>query len=137
MGAARRRCERRCPSGTGRAPEEVTMRRAGHRPPGGTRRSRFFAALGRGVVRHPIRVVLIWLAVIGAGYAIGAGAFFETSSVRQTNPADALPTRYESSAAIALEQRGFPEGDDATATLVVSRRDGGQLSPADASAVEG
>jgi putative drug exporter of the RND superfamily len=101
-----------------------------------SRRSRLFAALGRAVVRHPIRVILVWVALISAGYAIGAGAFFDTSSVRDDNPADALPAEYESSAAAALEQRGFPQGNDATATLVVSRRDGGELTSGDVGAVD-
>ena len=102
-----------------------------------TRRSRIFAALGRGVVRHPIRVILMWVAVIGAGYVIASGAFFPASSVMDDNSADALPANYESSRATAAELRGFPHGDDATATLVVSRRDGGTLTRKDVADADG
>jgi RND superfamily putative drug exporter len=98
------------------------------------RRSRFFAALGRGVVRHPIRVIAVWAVVIAVGYAIGAGAFFPVSSVMDDNPADALPAKYESTKATAAELRAFPQGDDATAMLVVSRRDGHPLTADDVAA---
>jgi putative drug exporter of the RND superfamily len=100
-----------------------------------TRRSRFFAALGRAVVRHPIRVILVWVALIAGGYAISSGVFFQPSSVMDDNPADALPATYESSKAATTELRAFPQGDDATATLVVSRRDHGTLTAGDVRAV--
>jgi RND superfamily putative drug exporter len=101
-----------------------------------TRRSRFFAGLGRAVVRHPIRVVLVWAALIVGGLAIGSGALFETSSVKDDNPADALAASYESSRATETEMRAFPNGDDATSTLVVTRQDGGALTPADLTSVD-
>jgi uncharacterized membrane protein YdfJ with MMPL/SSD domain len=93
-------------------------------PAGPGRRHRAFAAVGRGVVRHPLAVIAAWAALIAVGYAIAAGAFFPVSSVMDDNPADALPARYESSKATDAELRAFPRGDDATAMLVVSRRDG-------------
>ncbi len=88
-------------------------------------------------MRHPLAVIAAWAALIAVGYAIAAGAFFPVSSVMDDDPADALPAKYESSKATTAELHAFPQGDDATAMLVVSRRDGGALTSADVGAAGG
>src|SRR2546423_405589 len=57
-----------------------------------------FTRLGRAVVRHPVRVLVLWLVVI-AGLIVGGGAILGpdgTGAVTDTKPTDFLPSRYES-----------------------------------------
>ncbi|HEV2784959.1 MAG TPA: hypothetical protein VGV67_01115, partial [Solirubrobacteraceae bacterium] len=76
------------------------------------------------VTRHPLRVVLVWLAVAVAVIGLtGPGGAIERADVMESEQAEFLPDSYESVRAAQLEQAGFPSPDGATATLVVRRAD--------------
>ncbi|MEV0715757.1 MMPL family transporter [Asanoa sp. NPDC050611] len=87
------------------------------------------------VVRHPVRVLLIWLVAV---IALGGLSFAVLgpdgpAAVEGSNEAEFLPDNYESAQAARLAERAFPEADaaGATAMLVLSRTDGRPLSRAD------
>src|ERR1700681_1174569 len=63
-----------------------------------------FAALGRAVVHHPWRVILVWL--IGAVAVIALAPKLTSTS----NEASFLPGHYESIQAQDLQQSAFPQG---------------------------
>jgi putative drug exporter of the RND superfamily len=87
-----------------------------------------FAALGRAVVRHPWRVIALW--IIAAVAVIATAPALPTT----TNEASFLPSSYESIKAQNLQQQAFPQSshaDAAAAIIVFARSDGGRLTPAD------
>jgi RND superfamily putative drug exporter len=89
-----------------------------------------FTRLGRAVVRHPVRVLVLWLVVI-AGLIVGGGAILGpdgTGAVTDTKQTDFLPSRYESVQAAKIADRAFGGQDAGTALLVFHRADGGPLT---------
>ena len=92
-----------------------------------------FAWLGRAVVRHPWRVIALW--VIAAAAVIMTSPGLPTT----TNESSFLPKNYESIRAMDLENRAFPQTGHVTssaAIIVFSRADGGKLTAADSAKVE-
>ncbi|MDL4772295.1 MULTISPECIES: MMPL family transporter [Thermomonosporaceae] len=92
-----------------------------------------FARLGRGVVRHPWWTILAWI-VVAAGL-IAFAPELKSSSDQE----DFLPSKYESIQAGKLAATAFPSADQKTspAMIVVKRKDGGKLTPADQKKVAG
>jgi RND superfamily putative drug exporter len=91
-----------------------------------------FAWLGRAVVRHPWRVIALW--VVAAVAVIMTSPGLPTTS----NESSFLPKNYESIRAMDLEQKAFPQTGNVTgaaAIIVFSRADGGQLTAADSAQV--
>jgi RND superfamily putative drug exporter len=87
-----------------------------------------FAWLGRAVVRHPWRVIALW--VIAAAAVILTSPGLPTTS----NESSFLPKNYESIRAMDLQDKAFPQAGNVTsaaAIIVFSRADGGQLTAAD------
>ena len=92
-----------------------------------------FASLGRAVVRHPWRVIALWV--------IAAAAVILTSPglPATTNESSFLPKNYESIRAMDLQDKAFPQAGHVTsaaAIIVFSRADGGKLTAADSAKVE-
>ncbi|MEE4022181.1 MMPL family transporter [Gordonia sp. PKS22-38] len=86
-----------------------------------------FAALARVVTSHPSRVVGVWVVA-----ALAVILFAPNLSDHTTgNQQDFLPSSFESVAAQSIGDAEFPATSGATGTLVVSRADGNQLTPAD------
>lgn len=92
-----------------------------------------FERLGRFVVHNPWKVVAGWvlvtIAVVTLAPALG--------DVITRDQANFLPSEYESVRAGELAAEAFGEQNDASATIVVRRADGAELSEADRSAVGG
>jgi len=87
-----------------------------------------FAWLGRAVVRHPWKVIALW--VIAAAAVIVTAPALPTTS----NESSFLPKDYESIRAIDLQDKAFPQSGTVTAAaaiIVFSRADGGKLTAAD------
>jgi putative drug exporter of the RND superfamily len=87
-----------------------------------------FAWLGRAVVRHPWRVIALWLVAAAAVILTSPG--LPTTS----NESSFLPKNYESIRAMDLQDKAFPQTGNVTsaaAIVVFSRADGGQLTAAD------
>src|SRR5262249_29404125 len=87
-----------------------------------------FAWLGRAVVRHPWRVIALW--VVAAAAVILTSPGLPTTS----NESSFLPKNYESIRAMDLQDKAFPQTGNVTsaaAIIVFSRADGGQLTAAD------
>ena len=87
-----------------------------------------FAWLGRAVVRHPWRVIALW--VIAAAAVILTSPGLSSTS----DESSFLPKNYESIQAIHLQDKAFPQAGNVTsaaAIVVFSRADGGQLTAAD------
>ncbi len=94
--------------------------------------SGFFAALGRAVVRHPWRVIALW--VIAAVAIIATAPALPTT----TNESSFLPSNYESIRASSLQDKAFPQAGHVSADaaiIVFARADGGKLTSADAAKV--
>jgi RND superfamily putative drug exporter len=92
----------------------------------------FFAALGRMVVRHPWRVIALW--VIAAVAVIATAPALPTT----TNESSFLPSSYESIRAANLQDQAFPQAGNVTADaaiVVFARADGGKLTSADSAKV--
>jgi len=88
-----------------------------------------FARLGRGVSRHPVIVIVAWVALIGGALA-GSTVLGSVSS--SSNEASDLPSHYESARAQSILDEAFPtEESPGSATLVFTRTDGGPLTGAD------
>ena len=86
-----------------------------------------FAALAHVVVGHPWRVVGVWIVA-----ALAIILFSPNLSDHTTgNQQDFLPSSFESVTAQNIGDSEFPATAGATGTLVVSRRDGGALTPTD------
>jgi RND superfamily putative drug exporter len=91
-----------------------------------------FAWLGRAVVRHPWRVIALW--VVAAAAVILTSPGLPTTS----NESSFLPKNYESIRAMDLQDKAFPQTGHVTssaAIIVFSRADGGQLTAADSAKV--
>src|SRR6516162_11830046 len=91
-----------------------------------------FAWLGRAVVRHPWRVIALW--VIAAAAVIMTSPGLPTT----TNESSFLPKDYESIRAMDLGDKAFPQTGNvasSAAIIVFSRSDGGQLTAADSAKV--
>src|SRR5215472_7588995 len=91
-----------------------------------------FAWLGRAVVRHPWKVIALW--VIAAAAVIMTSPGLPTTS----NESSFLPKDYESIRAMDLQDKAFPQTGNVTgaaAIIVFSRADGGQLTAADSAQV--
>jgi putative drug exporter of the RND superfamily len=91
-----------------------------------------FAWLGRAVVRHPWRVIALW--VIAAAAVILTSPGLPTTS----NESSFLPKNYESIRAMDLQNQAFPQTGNVTgaaAIIVFSRADGGKLTTADTAKV--
>jgi RND superfamily putative drug exporter len=91
-----------------------------------------FAWLGRAVVRHPWRVIALWLVAAAAVILTSPGL------PTTTNESSFLPRNYESIRAMDLQQKAFPQTGNVTsaaAIVVFSRADGGQLTAADSAKV--
>ncbi|GAB92453.1 MMPL family transporter [Gordonia rhizosphera] len=86
-----------------------------------------FAVLARVVAAHPWRVVVVWAIAVGAIIVFAPNLSDHTTGNQQ----DFLPSSFESVDAQNIGNEYFPATAGATGTLVVSRTDGGQLSPAD------
>jgi putative drug exporter of the RND superfamily len=97
-------------------------------PPGGG----FFARLGVMVVRHPWRVIGVWL--IAAVAVVLSSPGLPTT----TNESSFLPSHYESIQAMDLQQKAFPQSKNVTADaaiIVFARADGGKLTSTDEAAI--
>ena len=91
-----------------------------------------FAGLGRAVVRHPWRVIALW--VIAAVAVIATAPKLPTTS----SESSFLPGSYESIRAANLQDQAFPQAGHVTsaaATIVFARSDGGRLTAADSAKV--
>ena len=91
-----------------------------------------FAWLGRAVVRHPWRVIALW--VIAAVAVIATAPALPTT----TNESSFLPSSYESIRAATLQDQAFPQSGNVTADaaiIVFARADGGKLTSADSAKV--
>ncbi|HEY7275942.1 MAG TPA: MMPL family transporter [Trebonia sp.] len=103
-----------------------------HAAPDGTEGGGFFAALGRMVVRHPWRVIALW--VIAAVAVIATAPALPTT----TNESSFLPSSYESIRAASLQDQAFPQAGNVSADaaiIVFARADGGKLTTADSAKV--
>src|ERR1700727_3709268 len=79
-----------------------------------------FAGLGRAVVRHPWRVIALWIIVAVAVIATSPGL------PTTTNESSFLPKSYESIRAADLQDRAFPQTGHLTSAahiLVFARAD--------------
>jgi RND superfamily putative drug exporter len=86
-----------------------------------------FGRLGRLVVHNPWKVIAVWVLA-----AIAILAFAPSlNDVKTQDQANFLPNSYESVQAQELAKQAFGQTNDATATIVVKRNDGGPLSAAD------
>jgi len=91
-----------------------------------------FAGLGRAVVRHPWRVIALW--VIAAVAVIATSPGLPTTS----NESSFLPKSYESIQAASLQDQAFPQAGHVTsaaAIIVFVRSDSGRLTGADSAKV--
>ncbi len=91
-----------------------------------------FAWLGRAVVRHPWRVIALW--VVAAVAVIMTSPGLPTT----TNESSFLPQSYESIRAMNLQDAAFPQTGNVTsgaAIIVFSRADGGKLTAAESAQV--
>ncbi|MGH3265996.1 MAG: MMPL family transporter, partial [Trebonia sp.] len=91
-----------------------------------------FAWLGRAVVRHPWRVIALW--VIAAAAVIMTAPSLSSTS----NESSFLPKGYESIRAMNLQDKAFPQTGSVTssaAIIVFSRADGGRLTTGDSARV--
>ena len=91
-----------------------------------------FAGLGRAVVRHPWRVIALWV--------IAAVAVIATSPGLPTTASESsfLPGSYESIRAANLQDQAFPQAGQVTrsaAIIVFARADGGRLTGADSARI--
>ena len=91
-----------------------------------------FAGLGRAVVRHPWRVIALWV--------IAAVAVIATSPGLPTTASESsfLPGTYESIRAAHLQDQAFPQTGQVTgsaAVIVFARADNGRLTAADSAKI--
>jgi RND superfamily putative drug exporter len=91
-----------------------------------------FAGLGRAVVRHPWRVIALW--IIAAVAVIATSPGLPTTS----NESSFLPKSYESIRAADLQDKAFPQTGHVTsaaAIIVFARADHGRLTSADSAKI--
>ncbi|MCW2640117.1 MAG: hypothetical protein JWP76_2423 [Dactylosporangium sp.] len=92
-----------------------------------------FAAIGRGVTRRPWLVIFSWVVL---AIAIIAAAP-KLADVTNSDQSAFLPKTTESARATALARTAFPDGQGASAVIVVKRHDGAALTTADLTAIGG
>jgi putative drug exporter of the RND superfamily len=111
---------------------------AGDRQAGGATRALaktgldVFGSLGRGVVKHPWRVIALWVVAVIAVVATSPGL------PSTANESSFLPGSYESIRASSLQDKAFPQARQVTgdaAIIVFSRADGGELTRADSAKI--
>jgi putative drug exporter of the RND superfamily len=91
-----------------------------------------FAGLGRAVVRHPWRVIALWIVAAVAVIATSPGL------PTTTNESSFLPKSYESIRAADLQDKAFPQTGHVTsaaAIIVFARADHGHLTSADSAKI--
>ena len=91
-----------------------------------------FAGLGRAVVRHPWRVIALWIVAAVAVIATSPGL------PTTTNESSFLPKSYESIRAANLQDRAFPQAGHVTsaaAIIVFARAGGGRLTSTDSAKI--
>src|ERR1700722_7602633 len=91
-----------------------------------------FAGLGRAVVRHPWRVIALWIIVAVAVIATSPGL------PTTTNESSFLPKSYESIRAADLQDKAFPQTGHVTsaaAIIVFARFDHGHLTSANSAKI--
>jgi RND superfamily putative drug exporter len=91
-----------------------------------------FGWLGQAVVRHPWRVIALWI-IVAVAVVATAPALPTTS-----NESSFLPHSYESIRAADLQDKAFPQAGNVTAAaaiMVFSRPDRGKLTAADSAKV--
>lgn len=86
-----------------------------------------FDRWGRSVVRHPWRVILVWVVVAGA--IIGFGP--RLGDITQADQTSFIPGDYESAQAMEVQQEHFAAGTGTSTIGVIARTDGQPLSEAD------
>ena len=92
-----------------------------------------FAWLGRVAVRHPWRVIALWIVAAVAVIATSPGL------PTTTNESSFLPSGYESIRASNLEDQAFPQASNVTANaaiIVFAKAGGGPLTAADSAKVK-
>lgn len=88
--------------------------------------------LGKFITRNRWWVIAVWVVV-----SIAIAAFSpKLSSVTSSDQTSFLPGKYESSKAEKLANNAFPQSNDDTEILLVTRKDGGRLTPADLAITE-
>ena len=91
-----------------------------------------FAGLGKAVVRHPWRVIALWIMAAVAVIATSPGL------PTTTNESSFLPKTYESIRAADLQDKAFPQTGHVTsaaAVIVFARADHGRLTSADSAKI--
>ena len=91
-----------------------------------------FAGLGRAVVRHPWRVIALWIVAAFAVIATSPGL------PTTTNESSFLPKSYESIRAANLQDKAFPQAGHVTsaaAIIVFARAGGGRLTSTDSAKI--
>ena len=86
-----------------------------------------FGALGRLVVRNPVKVILAWVAISVAVVAFSP----RLTDIINADQTSFLPDSYESVQAQQLAEEAFPQASGATVIGVVKRADGGTLTEVD------
>ena len=86
-----------------------------------------FGAIARWVIAHPWQTIAGWLIVVVAIILLSPSLETYTTANQQTF----LPSTFQSSQAQAVGAKYFPTQSGATGSLVVTRHDHGQLTPAD------
>jgi RND superfamily putative drug exporter len=92
-----------------------------------------FAWLGRAAVRHPWRVIALWIVAAIAVIATSPGL------PTTTNESSFLPSSYESIRASALQDQAFPQASNVTgnaAIIVFAKAGGAPLTAADSAKVQ-
>ncbi len=83
-----------------------------------------FERLGRGIVRHPWRVIAVW--IVAAVAVIGLAPKLSTT----TTEANFLPSHYQSIQAQNLQKKDFATAGTPAAVIVFERAGGGRLTAA-------
>jgi putative drug exporter of the RND superfamily len=91
-----------------------------------------FGALGRFVVRHPVKVILAWVVISVAVVAFSP----RLTDIINADQTSFLPDTYESVQAQELAEEAFPQASGSTVIGVVKRADGGPLTEADTQRVQ-
>ncbi len=99
--------------------------------PGATEHGRMnFSRLSYSVSRHPWLVIALWLV---AAFGLGTAGALKAADVTTDDQTTFLPSKYESAKALQFGRDAFGEVKGASSTTVlVKRRDGGELTAADA-----
>jgi RND superfamily putative drug exporter len=89
-----------------------------------------FRTLGQAVVRHPWRVIGLW--VVAAAIILGLAPKLTTTS----SEVSFLPSHYQSVQAANLQKKAFPEAGTPAALVVVERQNGRPLTAGDVSVLD-